>query len=217
MGVESPRPAGLTYKQQQHNLLTSRNFYPFFLQNAAIAKTEVNVTVLQGTRNEGTATGIGITEVIVVTEETETVKGTAMEAADEMTDVSPLERDTVAVHETMMTIRDVLPIMKMTDVEVAADTVVAATTTGEVSVVDEVDLLEMVDAMVAAEKHAARQKRTAWAHRNDDHQHPKAPYLFPNGRGRHQAGTFMPLDMSNIQLFRPNRQVSRPFLSFIIY
>jgi hypothetical protein len=36
---------------------------------------------------------------------------------DVMTDVSPLERDTVAIVETSMTIREILPVMKMIGVE----------------------------------------------------------------------------------------------------
>jgi len=80
------------------------------------AKTEANAIVHQGTTIE---TGIetGITEIVTAT-------GIAMEEEEGgMTDVSPLERDTIVVLEIMMTIQDVLPIMKMT---VAGTSVVTA-------------------------------------------------------------------------------------------
>lgn len=70
----------------------------------------MNAIVHQGT----------MTVIATGTETTETVTGKEIAAignvmeAGGMTDVSPLARDTVVAPEIMMTIRDVLPIMKMT-------------------------------------------------------------------------------------------------------
>jgi hypothetical protein len=79
-----------------------------FLQT--VVDTVMTATVLRGTTTEIVmATGIGTTEMIEIEID--------MEVEDVvMTDVSPLERDIVAITGKMMTIRDVL-IMKMTGVE----------------------------------------------------------------------------------------------------
>ena len=74
-----------------------------------------------------TATGTGTTEIVT---ETEIATGIAMEEAGGTIDVSHLERDKVVAPENMMTIRDVLPIMKMivagTSVVTAMKTVAAS-------------------------------------------------------------------------------------------
>lgn len=75
-----------------------------------IARTEANAIVHQDMTIE-IARETETTEIVT---EKETATEIAMEEADEMIDVSPLERDIVVVPEIMMTIRDVLPIMKMT-------------------------------------------------------------------------------------------------------
>jgi hypothetical protein len=77
---------------------------------AHIARTEANAIVHQDMTTV-IATGTGTTGI--ATEKGIVVTGIVMEAGG-MTDVSPLARDTVVALEIMMTIRDVLPIMKMT-------------------------------------------------------------------------------------------------------
>jgi hypothetical protein len=87
-----------------------------------IARTVANATARQDTTNV-TGTGTGTTETAT---ETEIVVTEIVMEAGGMTDVSPLARDTVVAPEIMMTIRDVLPNMKMT---VAGTSVVPATKT----------------------------------------------------------------------------------------
>lgn len=86
---------------------------------AHTARTEANATAHQDMTTV-IVTGIETTETAI--EKGIAVIETVMEAGG-MTDVSPLARDTVVVPEIMMTIRDVLPIMKMT---VAGTSVVPA-------------------------------------------------------------------------------------------
>jgi hypothetical protein len=71
-------------------------------------RIEANATVHQDMTIE-TGTETGTTEIV-----TGIATGIAMEEADGTIDVSRLERDIVVPPEIMMTIRDVLPIMKMT-------------------------------------------------------------------------------------------------------
>jgi hypothetical protein len=73
-----------------------------------IAKTEANAIAHQ---DMTTVIETGTTEIVT---ETEIATEIATGEADGMTDVSRLARDIVVAPEIMMTIRDVLPIMKMT-------------------------------------------------------------------------------------------------------
>lgn len=172
--------------------------FPFFLQTVAmdIARTEANAIVLQDMMT-GSATGIGTTEIV-----TEGVTETAMEA-EGMTDVSRLERDTVVVPEIMMTIRDVLPIMKMT---VAGTSAVHAKKAVGASEADEAPLAKTHEEMAIAVDEASK-TRKGWVPPNDDHPLLKALYHCRRGGEKLLGGMFMRLDMNSILPGKLNKQV----------
>jgi hypothetical protein len=94
-------------------------------------RSEANATAHQGMTIE---TETGTTEIAT---ETGIGIGIAMEAGETI-DVSPLEREIVVMPEIMMTIRDVLPIMKMI---VAGTSVVTVMKTVADSEADEAEAL----------------------------------------------------------------------------
>lgn len=174
------------------------------------------VTALQGTT---TATGTETTEIAtaVGTETEETVTGIVMAAAGagpgEMTDVSHLERDIVAALEIMMTIRDVLPIMKMTGAGTSGTTAVVeaiaevAEEGGVVVAVVVVALLETVKTTAVVVRVAASAKKTVWALRKEDRRPPKVPCLCRKEGGKHLAGMSTHPGTSSTLQAKQSRQV----------
>jgi hypothetical protein len=130
-----------------------------------------------------TATEIGTTEIV-----TGIATGIAMEAGETI-DVSPLERDTVVVPEIMMTIRDVLPIMKMT---VAGTSVVTAMKTVAASEEDEAEageealLVKTHEMGIVAD--VVNKTKMAWVAPKGDRPHPKELCRYRRGEGRLLGG-----------------------------
>lgn len=139
------------------------------------------------------------TEIEII--ETETEIATAV--GDGMTDVSHLERDTAV--ETMMTIRDVLPIMKMTAAGTTVDT-------GTKTVVEDIEVADAVDhhGTIAMETDAdgAKGTRMGWVLPSEGRQHLKVLSRFLKGGERPPDGTSLLLVTNNIPLCKPNKQVS---------
>lgn len=128
----------------------------------------------------------------------------------EMTDVSPLERDIVAVVGIMMTIRDVL-IMKMTGVEtieVHAKTILECEALVAVRVKTSTHpfvVVEVTAGVVVVD--VVSRVRMAWVHLREDHPLPKELCPCFKGEERLLAGMFMLPDTSNTLLYRQNRPV----------
>lgn len=166
-----------------------------------IVRNEASAIALQGTMTV-IATGTETTETVIETE-------IATAEADGMTDVSILERDIVAVHEITMTIRDILPIMKMT---VVGTTVVVAAMKN-VADTEEAEGVEVAVVpqgkveMAATGVDVVNQKRTVWAPRSEGHQLPKGPYPCLKEGERLLGGIFLHLGMNSTLLVKLNKQV----------
>lgn len=148
------------------------------------------------------------TGTIVVETAVEAATGTDMVEAEDMaatTDVSAI--DPPVLLGTMMTIRDVLPTMKMTDAQVSA----VATMTVAVSAEEEGAVMTgatAVSAAVAADVTAvAEGTRMASALPREDLRLRKAPFPCRRGGGRPLDGMFLPPVMSSIQPCRLSKQV----------
>lgn len=179
------------------------------------AKTEANATVHQDTTIE-TGTETGITEIV-----TEIATGIAMVVVVEeeeeggMTDVSPLERDTIVILEIMMTIQDVLPIMKMTVAGtsvVTAKKIVAVSEEGGEAAEVEAPLAKTHEMVTAAD--VANRTKMAQPLQKEDRRPPKVLCRCHRGEERHLDGTSVRLDMNNIRLAKLNKQVRLPFILY---
>ena len=146
-------------------------------------RTEANATVHQDT-TIGTATETEITEIAIETE----IAEIAMEEAGGMTDVSPLERDIVVTPENMMTIQDVLPIMKMTVAETsvvnAMKIVAASEEEGEAA---EALLAKTHEMAIVVD--AANRTRMVQVAPKEDHRRLKVLCRCHSGKGRLLGGT----------------------------
>jgi hypothetical protein len=176
------------------------------------------VTAPQGTTTETVGTGIGTTEVEAEVEvETGTGTGTDTEAEGDMagmTDVSAT--DPPALLGTMMTIRDVLPTMKMTDAQVTA----AGTTTVAVSAAAGVGEVVMtgaseVSVAVVADVTVVAEGRMASAPPKEDPRPRKVPFPCRRGGGKRLDGMFQLPAMSSIPLCRPNKPVFPSLMVFL--
>ena len=160
-------------------------------------------------KKEANATAPQDMKIVIATEikiiETET--GIATAVGDGMTDVSHLERDTAV--ETMMTIRDVLPIMKMTAAGTTVDTGMKTVVVD--TEVDEVDHRGTI-ATEETGGDVARETRMGWVLPSEGRQHLKVLSRFRKGGERPLDGTSLLLDTNNIPLCKPSKLVS-PALS----
>jgi hypothetical protein len=174
------------------------------------AKTEANATVHQDTTIE-TGTETGISEIV-----TEIATGIVMVVVVEeeggMTDVSPLERDTIVILEIMMTIQDVLPIMKMTVAGISVVTakkIVAASEEGGEAAEVEAPLAKTHEMATAAD--VVNRTKMALPLQKEDRRPPKVLCRCHRGEGRPLDGTCVHLDMNNIRPAKLNKQVRLPF------
>jgi hypothetical protein len=131
---------------------------------------------------------------------------------DVMTDVSPLERDTVAIVETSMTIREILPVMKMIGVE----TIEAHVKMGiDMEDVHPVKTWILRGAVVGAGEVEGEERviGMAWGLLRGGHRRRKVLYLCHSEKGRLLVGMFMHRGTSSTPLCKPNRQVTACYKS----
>ena len=165
---------------------------PFFEQTVDTVKKEANATAPQDMKI------VIATEIEII--ETET--GIATAVGDGMTDVSHLERDTAV--ETMMTIRDVLPIMKMTAAGTTVDTGMKTVVVD--TEVDEVDHRGTIATETGGD--VAKETKMGWVLPSEGRQHLKVLSRFRKGGERPPDGISLLPDTNNIPLCKPSKLVS---------